>query len=133
MLTAGPADRRGRLLPKGCGAFSRSRPQDQAESHSQVAEWSAGGEQRADPLSSQLPSFPPLWREPLYQPRKGGCGGVLSTPLASHVSAEPGVPATRAGMTGVRGEPATPPPALRTAATGSPPAPCRKRSCRRPR
>ncbi|OYX00251.1 MAG: hypothetical protein B7Z12_16500, partial [Caulobacter vibrioides] len=44
------------------------------------------------------PSFPPLWREPLCPPQVRH-GRIAGDPLASHVSAEPGVPATRAGMT----------------------------------
>lgn len=43
MLTAGPADRRGRLLPKGCGAFKPIAPLDQAESRSQVAGYRLAG------------------------------------------------------------------------------------------
>ena len=45
------------------------------------------------------PSFPPLWREPLYAAAGAGEAKCARTSLALHVSAEPGVPATRAGMT----------------------------------
>ncbi|AVH77101.1 hypothetical protein CA607_20580 [Caulobacter vibrioides] len=78
------------------------------------------------------PSFPPLWREPLY-PAPVREGRIAGDPLASHVQAEPGVPATRAGMTMVLGGAlgATPasgrarPPAP-SAAPDRPEAPCRE-------
>lgn len=51
------------------------------------------------PLFQYIPSFPPLWREPLCPPQ-GREGRTASGSLAPHVEAEPGVLATRARMTG---------------------------------
>jgi AcrR family transcriptional regulator len=51
-------------------------------------------------FSPKLSVIPPLWREPLYRPQ-GQWGGALARHGFSP-SAEPGVPATRAGMTAER-------------------------------
>ncbi|ACL97097.1 hypothetical protein EIB18_18605 [Caulobacter vibrioides] len=61
-----------------------------------VRPWAVGVFTR---LFQYIPSFPPLWREPLCPPqvREGRTAGGS---LASLVSAEPGVLATRARMTG---------------------------------